>query len=391
MPELKHTDRKHALLSASGASRWINCTPSPRLEEGFAESTSEFAEEGTLAHEFGDLGLNLEHKRITYEEFQKQAETLRKSKYYSSEMMTQVAKYIDFVTEQVNIAKQKTSGVVLLIEEKVDLTEFIEAGFGTCDANVVADGTLYVDDLKYGKGIKVDAEENSQLKLYGLGALMKYELAYDIHTVSLNIIQPRLDHVSTWEISAEELVKWGEEVVKPKALMAYAGEGEMCAGDWCRWCKAKARCRKLTEKNTEILKHDFADPQLLSDEELIEVFKQMPVITDWVKGVSTYLLSEALKGKKWPEHKIVEGRSIRKWTDEDKVREVLATTDYKTHEYTSIKTKGIGDITTLVGKANFEKLLGKFIIKPAGKPTLVHETDKRKALGANEQAKEDFK
>lgn len=380
--------RAHALLSASGASRWLNCTPSARLEEYFSETTSIFAAEGTLAHGFGELGLRKAIKLITLRKYNSEVKKLKLLELYNPEMDTEVQKYVDFVLGQYNVAKKQTKDAVLLIEEKVNLTEYIEKGFGTCDANIIADDVLEVIDLKYGKGVKVDADENPQLKLYGLGALSLYDMMYDIKTVRLTIIQPRLDHISTWEISVEDLRSWGESIVKPKAEQAYEGKGLQRAGTWCKWCKAKARCATLASQNLKVAKHEFKNPHLLTDPQILEVYKQVPVISDWIKAVGDYLLKEALGGKAWEGYKLVEGRSNRKWKDEDKVKEVLEL--YEDIEILNTKLKGIGDIEKLVGKANFNELLGALIVKPAGKPTLVEKSDKRPAMGI-EQAKEDFK
>lgn len=390
MGAVEHKDRKHALLSASGASRWINCTPSPRIEEKFLrDEGSVYAAEGTLAHEFGELELRKYFKLVTSAEYNRQIAKLRLEDLYTTEMDSEVEKYTSYVIEQYLAAKKITKGAINLIEEQVDLTAFIEEGFGTCDDNIIADNELEVIDLKYGKGVKVSAIENEQLMLYGLGALYKYDLSYDIHKVKLTIVQPRLDHISSWEISVEDLYRWADKIVKPSAELAYKGEGIQRAGTWCRWCKAKPRCATLASQNLKVTQHDFADPHLLTDDQLIEVYLQMPQISDWVKTVGEHLLKEAISGKKWPGHKLVAGRSIRKWTDEESVKTEL-NRSYEEEEYLNIKLKGIGDVEKLVGKKLFIDRLGAYVIKPEGKPTLVQESDKRPALGI-EQTKEDFK
>lgn len=392
MELVDHTTRKHALLSASGAARWLNCTPSPRLEEAakIEDKSSVFAAEGTLAHEFGELSLQLLSKQSIHTILNPQLEKCRAHELYADEMEEQVEKYTDFVMEQFHEANKINGDAVLLIEEKVDLTHYIEEGFGTNDAIVIADGVLDVDDLKYGKGIRVDAEDNPQLKLYGLGALRAYEMLYDIHTVRLNIIQPRLDHISTWEISAEDLFKWGEETVKPRAKQAYAGEGKTCAGTWCKWCKVKAKCRSLAEQNLAIAKHDFADPQLLSDEELLEVYKRISSLTDWADSVGDFVKAEALNGKKWEGYKLVEGRANRKWADAKMAMTTLSVQGFRYPQFSEAKLFGIGKIEKLLGKVKFNSLMKPHVIKPQGPPTLVIETDKRPAIGID-QAKEDFK
>ena len=391
MAKIKHADRKHALLSASGASRWINCTPSPRLEEQFEESaTSSFAAEGTLAHEFGDLALKSSIEVLSKKDSARDLEILRKHPLYTDEMEEQVHKYVSYVLEEFTAAKLKTIGALLLIEEKVDLTHFIEEGFGTNDAIVIADGTMEVIDLKYGKGIRVDAEDNSQLKLYGLGALRAYELLYDIHTVKMTIHQPRLDHISSAEISAVDLNTWGEDIVKPKAKLAYAGEGEQIAGSWCQWCKVKARCAALAGESLKMAKHDFKKPQLLTDKQLLEVYKQIPGFTGWASAVKDYILAEAIAGKKWKGYKLVEGRSNRKWVDDVKVAAQLLKLKFAPEKFMVSKLGGITLIEKLVGKDKFQTILGSLVVKPQGAPTIAEESDKRPAMGI-EQAKVDFK
>lgn len=391
MASVKHKERKHALLSASGASRWLNCTPSARLEENEAESKSPFAEEGTLAHEFGDLELKFNQKHITEAAYMKERARLEKNKFYSKDMDDEVDKYVSYVLEQFEVAKREHNGATLIIEEKVDLTEYIEDGFGTCDANVIADVALEVIDLKYGKGIKVYADDNSQLKLYALGALRIYDLAYDIQKLKLTIFQPRLDHYSSWEISADELRSWGETKVKPKAELAYKGEGLQKAGEHCRWCKVKAKCSTLASHNIKLAKHEFKSPHLLTDTQLLIVYKQINTLVDWANAVSTHFLKEAIEGKKWPGYKLVAGRSNRKWIDESKVKDKLKEEGYEEEKYLNTKLKGIGDIEKLVSKKSFPDVLGALVEKPAGKPTLTDESDKRPALGSEQQAKEDFK
>lgn len=372
-----HKSRKHALLSASGASRWMNCTPSPRLEESFRETTSEFAEEGTLAHEIAEATLRQELGLINARSFSAKIRELRKSKFYTPEMDDEVRKHVDYVQEQFLAAKTQTKGAIILVEERVDLTEFIEDGFGTCDTNIIADGVLEVIDLKYGKGVRVKAENNAQLMLYGLGALMKYDLMYDIDTVKLTITQPRMDSISSWEIPKDELLRWGEEEVKSKAELAYEGAGEQITGSWCQFCKAKPRCKALEADALEMAKHDFADHSLLTDQEMVEIYGKASIIIDWLNGVSKYMLVEAINGKVWEGLKLVEGRSTRRWTDEEEVIEILKKLDYKEKDYVNKKLAGIGQIEKLLGKADFPILMDRVIIKPKGAANLVEASDKR--------------
>ena len=390
MDQVEHSQRAHALLSASGADRWLNCTPSPRLEEQFAEKASSYAQEGTLAHEFADIRLRLASHQITQEQHNIIEGDLMASPFYSKEMLNEVDKYVDFVMETYAEARMRTDGAVLSVEEKIDLTEYIEDGFGTNDAVILADGILDVCDLKYGKGVKVSAVDNSQLKLYGLGALFFHELSYDIHTVRLNIIQPRLNHTSQWSIPADDLRNWGEKTVKPLAKKAYAGKGVQKAGDWCRWCKAKATCATLAARVNKLAAKDFDDVHFLTDDQVIEVFKNLSMISMFTEALKSYVLEEAKKGKRWPGFKLVRGSSRRKWTDEEAVKQALEEEMFEEHEYVTTKLKGIGDIEKLVTKANFKEVLGHLVVKPEGVPMLVEASDSRPAIGI-ESAKEDFK
>jgi len=391
LSNVEHSTRAHALLSASGASRWMNCTPSARLEEKFDESsTSTFAAEGTLAHEFGDVNLRFKNGEIDEKTLKAELKKLRKDKHYTSEMEGEVDKYVTIVMEAFAVAKARTPDAKLLIEERVDFSHLVEKGFGTGDVCIVADGFLDVIDLKYGKGVKVDADKNPQLMLYGSGALRNFDMVYDIHTVNLVIVQPRLDHLSEWKISTEDLIEWGQKEVKPKAAKAYQGKGVQKAGDHCKWCKVKAMCATLAAVNVKLAQHDFKDPHLLTESQVLGVYKQIPMLVDWANAVGKHLLDEAVKGKKWQGLKLVEGRSNRKWTDEKKVQEALIENLFDEKEFTTTKLQGITAVEKLVGKSEFPTILGNLVIKPQGKPTLVPMSDKRPEMGI-EQAKEDFK
>jgi Protein of unknown function (DUF2800) len=394
---MEHGNRKHALLSASGASRWLNCTPSPRLEENFTEVRSSYADEGTLAHELSEVILRQTLGGISLQEALPLLEKIEKSEYYSDEMYDEVSKYTSYVLESFNDSLSKTQGAKLLIEEKVDLTEFIEEGYGTNDAIILADKTLKVFDLKYGKGIRVNAENNSQLSLYGLGALYKYMFSYDIQEIELNIVQPRIDNFSSWTISTKDLLEWAENEVKPKAKMAYKGEGIKQVGDWCKFCKAKVRCKAIAKKSMEAAQIEFGDAleervpafDSLSDKELIYLFNNADQIKDWVNSVEAYMLKEAVAGKDWEELKLVEGRSRRTWLDEEKVKEKLLEEGYEIEKITSTKLEGITKIEKLLGKKGFD-ILSNLVTKPFGAPTLVDAGDKRPVYSVA-SAEEDFK
>lgn len=390
MEPTQHSTRKHALLSASGASRWLNCTPSARLEEKFQESaTSIYAAEGTLAHEFGDVLLRYENGEIKKSILNKELKRLRAEDLYSDEMEDEVAKYVEFVMETFNVAKTRTKDAILNVEERLDFSHIVNQGFGTVDATIIADGVLAVIDLKYGKGIRVDADNNPQLMLYALGALRSSELLYNIHTVQMSIVQPRLDHISTFKMTVEDLVKWADEIVRPSAQKAYSGEGTKVAGEWCKWCKAKPMCRTFAEKNMELAKFEFRDPDLLTKEELLDVFQQQPMLVDWVKSVADHILAKALQGEHFPGYKVVEGRSNRRWTDEKEVVKKLTDLGFERSKFMVEKLENLTKVEKLLGKKDFFSKLEGMVIKPQGSPTLAPESDKRPAFGID-QAKIDF-
>lgn len=399
MAGIDHGGRGHALLSASGASRWLNCTPSARLESKvLEETTSIYAQEGTFAHEYAELKLRKEFFKDevntkTYISEEKKLKTqvikLMGSEDSWKEMEQMVSKYFVFVMEAYNIARKRDPDVVIALEETLDYSHIAPEGFGTGDTTIIGGNTLEIIDLKYGKGIQVDAEGNPQLKLYGLGALREYDMYYDIEIVKMTIIQPRLDHYSSLEMSVEDLIAWGETEAKPRAQLAFAGKGEKAAGSWCRFCKVKAMCRTLADKNLDLAKHDFKEPDLMTVEEILEIYEQVPMLVDWANSLGPHLLSEALKEVDIPGYKVVEGRSRRSWVDEKRVRSVLRKANFKASEYAVSKLQGIPHVEKLLGKDMFDMVLDDLVYKPPGAPTLVPESDKRPVMGLA-QAKRDF-
>lgn len=379
---------KHALLSASGASRWMSCPPSARLEEPIPDKTSEYAEEGTFAHEMGEVMLGFYIEGKAPGSLTKVLNRLKSKPYYSEDLRAYARGYADYVIERHNLAKKISADAVLDIERKLDFSKYVPEGFGTGDACVIYDGALEIIDLKYGKGIPVSAVNNPQMMLYGLGALDEYDLLYGIHTVIMTVYQPRLDNISDFIISANELRAWGENEVKPKAQLAWKGEGDFCSGEHCRWCKVKVQCKQRASDNLELAKYDFADPLLLSDEELIDIYRRLDALTSWAKDISEHVYSEALKGKKWEGFKLVEGRSNRKYTDEKQIENILRMKGYHDDKILNKKLKGITDMEKLLTKKVFGSLLGGFIEKPEGKPTLVAAVDPRPEMKSS--AEKDF-
>ena len=396
LPPIDHSKREHALLSASSSHRWLSCTPSARLEEEYVKEhgsqTTSYAEEGTTAHELAQLRLNFLTYRIPYKEYESSLEKIQQSGYYSTEMFGYVETYVQQVLEHLSKATAKDKAATLNIESRVDFSDIIPDGFGSADAIILSEGAIEVFDLKYGKGVLVEAQDNPQLMLYAIGAIRENDMLYDIHEVSLTIIQPRVGGFSTASYSRSELEAWANDYVKPRAALAFKGEGEQVPGEHCKFCKVKAQCRALASMAMERAKEDFKnDTSLLcSVEEITEMYKSVPVIKDWCESVSAFLLDKAMSGVEVPGYKVVEGVSRRVFTSEDKVIEKLQEEGYDFDDITKTSLKGIGEIEKLVGKKKFEPLLGSFVDKPQGKPTLVPLSDKRPPLNSPDQAAIDF-
>lgn len=389
---IKHEERAHALLGASSASRWLTCTPSARLEESLnlPDESSVFAEEGTFAHELSELEIRYALDFLGLEAYVSNKNAARLSTHYSEEMTEETDKYIGFVLDEWKAAKALDEFAEILIEDKQDLTPWIEEGFGTNDVVIISLKSLTVIDLKFGKGLKVSAKDNPQLMLYALGALDKHGFAYNIDEVRLIIHQPRLGGVSEFTLSAADLLAWGDDFVKPRAALAFDGAGEFKPGEHCRFCKASARCRALAEENLALAKFDFEKPPLLEEAELAEIYDKAAGFVKWINSVTDYVQKQALAGNVLPGYKLVEGRSNRVITDELAVKSKLRGEGFKIDEILNTKLKGIGDLEKLLGKVDFEKLVGPFVIKPAGKPTLVTSDDPRPVFNSIEELKKDF-
>lgn len=360
----------HALLSASGAHRWLNCTPSARLESDEPESTSAAAEQGTAAHALA------EHK---LRRALKQRSKRPVSAWIDDEMETLTDDYVAFVQEHVSIARETCGDPQVLIEQRLDFSHIVPGSFGTGDCVIIAEPTLQIIDLKYGQGVLVEAERNPQLMLYALGALHTFGDLYDIERVAVTIYQPRRGNVDTWEIPVTELEHWAEAEVKPKAELAAAGQGEFCPGSWCQFCKIAPTCRARAEANLALAKHEFAPPAELSDSEIADVLTRIPQLKTWASDVEAYALSQAVnQGKRWTGFKLVAGRSIRKYTSETDVAKAAEAAGYK--DIWDRKLITLTAMERLMGKPAFNEILGDLVIKPAGKPTLVPASDKRPAL-----------
>jgi len=385
------TERKHAVLSASGAYRWLACPPSARLEEQFAETTSTYAEEGTLAHGMAEQKLRFLLKQISAQDYDQALQIFEKNEFYSASMLDYIETYTSIVMEKVNEAKARSADAVVLLEQKLDFSDWVPEGFGTGDVVIISDGVLEIIDLKYGKGVPVAAEDNAQMKLYALGALATFDSLYDIKTVRMTIVQPRLDSISSDEIPAETLYWWADTELIKRAQLAWEGKGEFQAGEHCRFCRARYTCRARAEANLELAKMEFKKPEILTDEEIGEVLKQADELKAWVSDVFDYALVQARDhGKKFPGWKLVEGRSVRQYADEGAVAKKLTEAGYKEEQIYEKKLWGITAMEKLLGKTLFNELLGGLVIKPPGKPTLVPEADKRPEINTIAAAMADF-
>ncbi len=368
---------KHALLSASSSHRWLNCNPSARLEQEFADQETEAAAEGTAAHALAEHKLRKALKMRTKKPI---------SKYDSDEMDAYTDGYVEFVLEQLAEAKKDCKDPLILVEQKLDFSCFVPDGFGTGDCIIIADKTLHIIDLKYGQGILVEAEGNPQMMLYALGALRLFDSLYDIETVSMTIYQPRRENVSTWSIPVEALMEWTENTLKPKAELAFKGEGEFQPGSWCTFCKAAVKCRARAEAKLQLAQYEFAMPPLLTDEEIEDILVRLDDLTKWANEIMAYAQNAAInQGKVWRGFKLVESRTNRKYTDEEAVAQAAKNAGY--HDIYKHSLITISEMERLMGKKTFAEVLGALVIKPQGKPTLVPASDKRPAItssGANQ-------
>ena len=371
---------KHSLLSASASHRWLNCPPSARLCEKYEYKPSEYAQEGTDCHELCAYKV----EKALGHRVRNPTETLT---YYNSEMEDCAEGYCSFVMEQVAEAKKSCADPLVLVEQRLDYSRYvgIEGSFGTGDCVIVSDGLLHIIDYKHGLGVLVSAEKNSQLSCYALGALDLFDGIYDITEVSLTIYQPRRENISTYTMSKDELLTWADTVLSPTAKLAYDGKGDFKAGDHCQFCKAKANCRKRAEYNLELARYDFEMPASLEDDEVASILTKVDELVSWASDLKEYALQKALSGTKFTGFKVVEGRSNRKYTDEDAVARTVEAVGFDPYEK---KLLGITAMSQALGKKKFEELLGGLVYKPPGKPALVPESDKRPAMNT---AIEDFK
>ena len=368
----------HALLSPSSSERWISCPPSVRMSEGIEEKPSEYAAEGTAAHSLCEYKL---HELLGYE----QLDIRENLDYYNKEMEDCTEEYRNYINEL--LAEHGGRKPLMFVEQRVDFSRFVKEGFGTSDCIIIDNDTIYVIDFKYGTGVKVDALNNTQMMIYAIGALEMFDGIFDINHVVMTIFQPRLNNISTFEMTKDELYNWAFDILKPAADMAYQGAGDFKCGEHCRFCKAKSNCRARAEYNLKLAQYDFKMPATLEDIEIESLLGKLDMLIDWAEDIKTYALDQAVQGKKWRGYKIVEGRSNRKYTDEKAVADMVTKAGYDPYEK---KVLGITAMSKLLGKKKFGELLSGLVEKPQGKPTLVSESDARPEMNIAANAAKDF-
>lgn len=371
---INHSERMHAVLSASGAEKWLNCPPSARLEESYTDTSSPYAKEGTLAHELAEF----KARNYFIETLPKRTSTSKLNKFkkdelYQNEMDEYTESYLEYIKE---VAMKYPSKPYIALEKKIDFSKYVPDGYGTCDCILIHGNDMHIIDFKYGKGVPVSAENNSQLMLYALGALEAYSMLYQIDTVHLSIFQPRIDNISCFEISAANLLSWAVGEVEPKAKLAYDGIGDFKAGEHCRFCKAQAQCRAKAESIISVFPVK-EDPALLTDDEIGLILAKAKELVSWSNAVEDYALNAILSGKEIQGWKAVEGRSVRVFSDADKAFEKIVESGTPEEMLYERKPLSLSQIEKLLGKKEFESIVSSFVIKPQGKPTLAPSDDKR--------------
>lgn len=379
----------HALLSASGAAKWLSCPPSARLEEQFPNESSEFAREGTVAHSLAELSARYNLSDISKKEFNAQKKKLLATedgkKFYNEEMQEHAKDYAELIFGKLQEARTRSVDAFAELEVQVDFSKWVPEGFGTSDCVIVADDWLEVIDLKYGKGHRVEATGNPQMRLYALGALEYYGQLYDIKNVRMTIFQPRLSgEQSSDEITVAELMKWAEKIVKPRAKQAFNGKGEFAPSEEaCKFCRAKETCKARYEKNLALF-DEAEDPLLITVEEAAAVLEKAADIRAWLTDLENLVQSTLLSGEPVTGWKIVEGRSNRKFSDDLKVAEAMKAAGYDEALLYEKKLITLTQMEKDFGKKKVAEVLGSLIIKPQGKPTLAPESDKRPAFQPDE-------
>ena len=374
---------QHAKLSASSAHRWLECPPSAMATAHLPDETTVYAEEGSAAHEVAEY-------KIRWYLGEKNLEMPSVGKSDFEEIDWHTDTYAYYVADKIEAVRKSCPDAEVLVEQRLDFSNYVEGGFGTGDLVIVADDVIQVIDFKYGKGVAVSAERNPQMMLYALGALNLYDYLYDVKTVKMAIVQPRLNSISEWEISVDALIKWAENTLKPAAALASKGEGDFKAGEHCRFCKLRSTCRKRAEFMLEAAKYEFREPAELTDDEIAGVLTIASDLSKWADDVFAYAQAKAINdGKRWNGFKLVEGRSNRKYTDEKKVADICRKNGYSISQIFKNTLIGITEMETLLGKKKFRELLSGCVVKPKGKLSLVPQSDKREEVSILSEFKEE--
>ncbi|MBR5862279.1 MAG: DUF2800 domain-containing protein [Bacteroidales bacterium] len=385
---MRHKDRDHALLSASSSHRWLKCPPSAVAAEAYEDEGSEFAAEGTLAHEVAEFIVSNRFDIEAHDNWVSDLRMYLRNPGVTKEMAEHARSYLYYILEQI-----RDNNAVVLLEQRVDFSEWAPEGFGTCDCIIIQGNTLTIIDYKYGVGVPVSAVDNPQMRLYALGALSAFGFAYDVEKVETHIFQPRINNISTDSLTADELLAWGE-TVKPIAQMAAEGKGDYKAGEHCKFCPHAGRCRKLTQTCTEYVEtHSLrvAVP-VLAPHEVAEVLAMEPLVALWLKRVKAQALNSMLDGQEIPGYKLVEGKQgNRKWTDELQVADALKAAGYSQEDYTETKLLSPAAMDKALGKKKTAELLADLVERAAGAPTIAEVTDKRPTYNRLAEAQEDFK
>lgn len=393
--------KAHAKLSASGSEKWMTCTPSARLEENFPDEGSEFASEGTFAHEVFELELRFHLGQIDGKKYKAERNKLKTNKFFTKDLEDYVFAAYSKAVDRIVAARERCKDPVILVEQRLDFSRWVPEGFGTGDLVIITDGLVEVLDLKYGKGIYVDATNNSQMRLYGLGAYNELSHLYDIDTVSMTVLQPRLDNWGNETVSLEYLLKWAKNEVVPKAQLAWDGLGEFVPGDHCVscFCKGRYTCKARAEQAIAVAQQEFGPvqdaqpplPESLSADRIAALLPKADMVIDWFNDLKAYALKQAIEHDNVvPGFKLVEGRSNRKYKDQDQVAQALLAEGIDPAVIYERSLLGITAMEKALGKKVFADVLGDLIIKPEGKPTLVPESDKRPALNSVAKAVADF-
>ena len=388
-------ERAHAKLSASGSKKWLVCTPSAHLEDQFPDDSSVYADEGTFAHSVFENEIRLAAGFIKPDDYESNLAVLKRNEAWSQELQDYVQAAAGVAIERIADARQRCKDPVILVEQRLDFSHWVSEGFGTGDLVIITDGLVEVLDYKHGKGVFIEAKDNSQMRLYGLGAYNELAHLYDIQRVRMTVLQPRLENFGAEELAIDELLKWADEVVVPAAKLAWEGAGVFVPGEHCAsgFCRARFTCAARADANLELARKDFAfvKPAELTSEQIAQVLTVGDQVAKWVSDVQSYALEQAEKhGKTFPGFKLVEGRSNRKYVDQDAVAQRLIENDVPEAVIYERSLLGITAMEKAIGKKKFAELLDDLIVKPAGKPTLVPEGDKRVAISSVASAAADF-